>query len=104
MKFTLILTCAYFATISIFLTVPVTSQTDCTPTGTHLGDSTSGVCFGSGNNTTSLSKTGNWNISWPDGYADGLTARGTGQCSSNFLVSGSLHTARRIVGLRSIHL
>lgn len=83
MKYPLILTRAFFATITIFVSVPVTTGTDCTPTGVHLGDTTTGVCSGQGNNTTALSKRGNWNISWPDGHADGLTATGSGQCSSN---------------------
>jgi hypothetical protein len=83
MRYSLILTRAFFTVITIFLTATVTSSTDCTPTGQHLNDSTSGVCVGQGNNTTALSKTGHWNISWPDGHVDGLTATGSGQCSSN---------------------
>lgn len=83
MNYPLILTRTFFATIIIVFTLPVTFGTDCTPTGTHLSDSTSGVCFGEGNNPTSLSKTGHWLINWPDGHIDGLSAKGTGQCSSN---------------------
>lgn len=80
MKYSLILTRAFFTTITILSIVTVTSGT-CTPTGTWLSDTTTGACgyLNSGN----LSKTGHWNISWPDGHVNGLTATGSGQCTWN---------------------
>ncbi len=44
MKYPLLLTCALFIAITIFLAVPVTKGTDCTPSGTHLSDTTTGAC------------------------------------------------------------
>ena len=81
MKYPPILTRAFFATVTIFLTVPITRGTDCTPTGTHLSDTTNGACGYL--NSSTLSKNGDWNISWPDGHADGLTATGSGECTWN---------------------
>jgi len=85
MKYPLILTWTFFTTLTVFLGITVTSGDEpaCTPTGTHQGDNTSGVCSGQGNNTTALTKTGNWNVSWPDGHQDSVQPKGSGQCSSN---------------------
>jgi hypothetical protein len=82
MKYHLIVARAFFTTIAILLTVTFTSATDCTPTGTHLQDDAPDTCpdFES-KEVTSLSKTGHWNISWPDGHFDGLSPTGTGQCA-----------------------
>ena len=79
MKYPLLLTRALFIASTIFITVSVTSGTDCTPTGTHLSDATDGAC-GSGNSNIII-KEGFWNIAWPDGHLDALTARGGGMCS-----------------------
>jgi hypothetical protein len=82
MNYPLILTRAFFATITILLTVQITGGTDCTPTGRHLSDTTTGQCSLNHQGISSvLTKEGNWNISWPDGHSDGGTAKGTGQCS-----------------------
>lgn len=78
MKYSLILTRAFFTTITILLIVMVASGA-CTPTGTHLSDTTSGACGYL--NSSNLSKTGFWNISWPDGHVNGLTITGSGQCT-----------------------
>ena len=77
----MILTRAVFVATTIFLTVRVTGGTDCTPTGTHLSDTTDGACGYM--NSSSLSKHGYWNISWPDGYLDSLGPYGSGQCTWN---------------------
>ena len=78
MKYPLLLTRALIAT-TIFFTVIVTNGADCTPTGTHLSDITTGACgFG---NSNIISKQSFWNISWPNGQFDGLTASGGGWCS-----------------------
>jgi hypothetical protein len=63
--------------------VQITDATDCTPTGTHLNDTTTGQCTVDHHQGLSavLTKEGHWNISWPDGNVDGLTAKGTGRCS-----------------------
>src|SRR5438093_12795090 len=80
MKYSLILIRAFFTTLTALLLVTVTSG-DCRPTGTWLGDTTSGAC---GSMTqSSLSKTSYWNISWPDGHAGALTPNGTGRCDWN---------------------
>lgn len=78
MKYPLLLTRALFIATTIFLTVPLTNGTDCTPTGTHLSDTTNGAC-GFGNFAT-LTKQSFWNINWPDGHLDALTASGGGSC------------------------
>lgn len=44
MNYPLNLTRAFFATITILLTVQISGGTDCTPTGTHLNDTTTGQC------------------------------------------------------------
>lgn len=74
---------AFFATLTVLLTVQITDATDCTPTGTHLNDTTTGQCSVDTHQGLSavLTKDGHWNISWPDGNVDGLTAKGTGRCS-----------------------
>ena len=79
MKYPLLLTRALFIATTIFLAVTVTNGNDCTPSGTHLRDDTSGAC-GSGNSSM-LTKNGLWYISWPDGAYDELTAKGGGWCS-----------------------
>jgi len=79
MKYPMLLTRALFMATTIFLTVPVTKGTDCTPTGTHVSDTSNGAC-GFGNDDT-ISKSGFWNISWPDGHFDALKASGGGWCS-----------------------
>lgn len=62
-----------------FLTATVTNNSDCTPSGTHLSDTTTtGDCS---QNSGFLNKKGQWNISWPDGHFDALTASGSGTCS-----------------------
>lgn len=72
MNYPLNLTRAFFATITILLTVQISGGTDCTPTGTHLNDATTGQCSLDQMETTRvLTKKGNWNISWPDGHLDG---------------------------------
>ncbi len=74
-----LLTCALLIATTIFLTATATSNTDCTPSGTHLSDTTTtGDCS---QNFGLLTKKGHWNISWPDGYFDALTASGSGKCS-----------------------
>jgi hypothetical protein len=85
MRYSPILTRAFFTTITVFLTVTVTSGVDCTPTGTWLSDTFSGACPSlESNNITNIGKSGHWNISWPDGHLDGLTAKGSGQCARNY--------------------
>lgn len=87
MKYLLILTCAFFTTISIFFIATATNVADCTPTGTYLSDTLSGNCPDLATHEfnkpviTSLEKQSHFIISWPDGWADGLTAKGTGQCA-----------------------
>lgn len=78
MRYRLLLTRAFFTTITVLLTAMVISA-DCTPTGTWLSDSSSSAC--SPLETRTLTKTSSWNISWPDGFAGGLSASGTGQCT-----------------------
>ena len=81
MNYPLNLTRAFFATITILLTVQISGGTDCTPTGTHLNDTITGQCSLDQMETTRvLTKKGDWKISWPDGYLDSLTATGTGKC------------------------
>lgn len=77
MKYSLILTRAFFTTVTALLLVTVTSG-DCTPTGTVLHDNSSGACGYM--NPSSLSKTVNWIIQWPDGHFTDLTASGSGGC------------------------
>jgi len=79
MKYPLLLTRALFIATTIFLTVTVTNGTDCTPSGTHLSDTTTGAC--GFDNSSTLSKNGLWYINWPDGAYDELTAKGAGRCS-----------------------
>src|SRR5688572_22298014 len=55
----------------------------CKPTGTFLNETTTG-CPNPGSQPTTISKTTNWNINWPDGHAAGLTATGTGQCHNRW--------------------
>src|SRR5215213_6263413 len=73
-----LLTCALLIGTIIFITT-VTNNTDYTPSGTHVSDTTTtGDCsqdFGL------LTKKGFWNISWPDAHFDALTASGSGNCS-----------------------
>ena len=78
MRCPLILTRAFFITLTLLLTGTVTRGTvDCTPTGTHLQDTTSGSCPDlESHAVTDIGKTGYWNISWPDGNFDGLTVTG----------------------------
>lgn len=78
MRYRLLLTGAFFITITVLLTVKVIGA-DCTPTGTWLNDSTSSACAAL--ETKTLSKTSNWNITWPDGHAASLSPSGTGQCT-----------------------
>lgn len=81
MKYRWIFTRVFFATITIFLTVQVTGG-NCTPTGTWLGDTTTGQCSFSAGHSAVLTKMGVWNISWPDGHQlGGQTLSGTGLCS-----------------------
>lgn len=84
MKCPSVLLRASFSALTILLMVSATHGTDCTPQGTHLSDSTSGTCSANLAEINSLSKTGNWNISWPDGGSDGLTVIGSGQCTNNW--------------------
>src|SRR5205085_2136822 len=82
MKYPLNLTRAFFATIAIFLTVPVARGIDCTPQGQWLADDVSGACGYM--NSSTLSKTGYWNVTWPDGYQFSLQPTGSGQCTYNW--------------------
>lgn len=78
MSYRLLLTRAFFTTVTVLLTVTVI-RADCTPTGTWLNDSTSSAC---GNlETKTLTKSSFWNVSWPDGVLRAVTASGTGQCT-----------------------
>ena len=70
MRYRLLLTRAFFTTITVLLAVTVISA-DCTPTGTWLGDSTNSACGSL--ETKTLTKTSYWNISWPDGFWGGLS-------------------------------
>jgi hypothetical protein len=81
----LVLASAFFTAVSILLTLTTTGSTDdCRPTGTHVNDTFGGACPDlQSEDITPISKTGNWNITWPDGGADGLTANGSGQCTVN---------------------
>lgn len=82
MRYPLILTRAFFTTIAILLTMTVTSGGDCTPTGTHLSDTFSGTCPDlESHDITNIGKQSHYNIDWPDGHFDGLTATGSGQCA-----------------------
>jgi len=84
MTYPLFLTRAFFTIITIFLALTVTSgedEVDCTPSTRHLQDTATGACSYGG--TGILIKKGYWNISWPDGYVDGLTASGSGGCTWN---------------------
>lgn len=81
MQYPRILTRAFFIAASIFLTVTL-AKGNCTPTGTHLRDVTSGACSAfSGPQFNTLTKEGLWYIDWPDGAYDEVTARGVGLCS-----------------------
>jgi hypothetical protein len=53
-----------------------TAQADCTPTGQNISETTVN-CPEITGGPTDNSKSGAWNISWPDGHFDGLTASGT---------------------------
>ncbi|HEY8223915.1 MAG TPA: hypothetical protein VIG25_01475 [Pyrinomonadaceae bacterium] len=86
MKYSLILVRAFFATVTALLFVTV-ARGDCTPTGTFLSESDSGACGFM--NQSDLYKTTYWNISWPDGHADALTANGFGGCDWNSDCFGS---------------
>lgn len=78
----LILVCAFVTTISIFVTVTATSEVDCTPTGIHLQDDISGNCPDPATHeVTTLGKKSHFALFWKDGYTDGLTAEGWGQCA-----------------------
>jgi hypothetical protein len=84
MKNSVILTCAFFTTLSIFFMATLTSAADCTPTGTYLSNSDifSGNCPDLESwDITNIGKQSFFNISWPDGWRNGLTAQGTGQCA-----------------------
>ncbi|HEU4714820.1 MAG TPA: hypothetical protein VFS76_24885 [Pyrinomonadaceae bacterium] len=87
MKTLMILTRAFCITIIVCLTVTGTRGDDCTPQGTQSqNDDTSGggICSGSSSTTPHegpLSKTGHWNITWPDGHAETLTPTGSGKCT-----------------------
>jgi hypothetical protein len=84
MKYPLILTHTFFATITIFLTALGTNGiSDCTPTGTHLSDTTTGRCVMNEQVSSVLTKKGHWNITWPDGHVEGWTVTGTGRCTWN---------------------
>ena len=78
MRYRLLLTRAFFITITVLLTVTIISA-ECTPTGTWLNDSTSSACGAL--ETKSLSKTSNWKVTWPDGFAGTLSPSGSGQCT-----------------------
>lgn len=82
MNYPLNLTRAFFATITILLTVQISGGTDCTPTGTHVNDTVTGECSLNQMETTrDLTKKGKWNISWPDGHlVNSWTVTGTGKC------------------------
>jgi hypothetical protein len=82
MKYFLILTRAFFTAITILLPVTVTSGTDCTPQGQWQADELSGACGYM--NSSTLSKKGHWNVTWPDGHADTLQPLGSGQCTYNW--------------------
>jgi hypothetical protein len=77
-----------FIIVSIFFTLTVASapdcalDADCTPIGTYLGDTLQDVCPNIEvlTNISGLGKQSHFNINWPDGHADGLTASGTGKC------------------------
>jgi hypothetical protein len=84
MRFSLTLTRALFTSVTIFSALIVTSGDEpaCTPTGTHLSDTFSGACPDlESHNITNIGKDSHFNVNWPDGYVDGLTARGSGQCA-----------------------
>jgi len=55
----------------------------CTPSGQNAGDTINGCPTVTGS-PTPISKTGNWTITWPDGYSDTLSPTGTGQCHNNW--------------------
>ena len=55
----------------------------CTPTGNNFSETTQGCPTVEGG-PTPISKTSYWNISWPDGWANGMTVNGTGQCHNNW--------------------
>ena len=79
MKYSLIIRRVFFATVIALLLVTVTKG-DCTPTGTqYQADSTSGACWDQ-SGPKGLSKTGYWNIRWPDGNTDSLRPTGSGGC------------------------
>lgn len=79
MKYPLLLTRVLVISTTIVLTVTVTNGTDCTPSGTHLSDTTTkGDCS---QNNGPLTKDGFWNINWPDSHFDAMTASGVGSCS-----------------------
>jgi len=56
--------------------------TGCKPTGTLISENAVDCTVTGG--PTPVSKTSHWNISWPDGHFDGLTANGTGQCHNRW--------------------
>lgn len=61
---------------------------DCTPVGTYLGENTTS-CTLNGNAFVTLSKSTYWNLNWPDGDSNGLTAgAGYGQCTSSWQCCG----------------
>ncbi len=93
MKYLQILACSFLVTMSMNGVV----SAQCTPTGTHLGDTFSGTCpsmspwdYNNRPAATTIGKEGRWNISWPDGASLDLTATGSGQCRAEFLCSDSL--------------
>src|SRR5205085_5058940 len=76
----------FFTTVTALLLVTVASG-DCTPTGNHRYDVTSGVCYNGYED--SLSKTGYWNITWTDGHTNSLQPTGSGKCDWNSTCTGS---------------
>jgi hypothetical protein len=83
MKSRLILISALLSVAVLCLYFISSVQADCTPTGQNISE-TIVSCPEITGGPTNNSKSGAWNISWPDGHFDGLTASGTGQCHNGW--------------------
>lgn len=73
-------------TVTVLSNVNCPPFVDCTPTGTFLNNTLQDTCPASLEYLfaiTNLGKQSHYNVSWPNGRFDGLTASGTGQCGIN---------------------
>jgi hypothetical protein len=72
-----------FLCFCVVFTPQGSAEEGCTPTGTLLNETLTG-CPTVYGGPTDISKRDDWNITWPGGHFDGLTASGTGQCHNRW--------------------